>query len=136
MGVEHIRYDDVREFYRERGGVERECNPTIIIEETSKFFKLPIERILKPGARSKKVSMARNIAIYTAAQILKPNLTKLGQYFGLRSHTTVVSAVRKIHVLSEENSAVKTAIIVVRRNVDKRRKTNPGGVDGELPIVS
>ncbi len=56
--------------------------------------------------RHKSVAFARQVAMYLCRQRLKCSFPELGRAFGNRDHTTVMSAVRRVEKLLEEDPQV------------------------------
>ncbi len=56
--------------------------------------------------RHKSVAFARQVAMYLCRQRLKCSFPELGRAFGNRDHTTVMSAVRRVEALRQQDPAV------------------------------
>ncbi len=72
---------------------------------------------LKSHRRHRAVSFPRMVAMYVCRQRLKLSYPELGDRFGGKDHTTVMSAVRKIGGLVESDEQVKSAIAAIERKV-------------------
>jgi chromosomal replication initiator protein len=57
------------------------------------------------------------VAMYVCRQRLKLSYPELGDRFGGKDHTTVMSACRKIGDLAEKDEQVRTAIAAIERKV-------------------
>lgn len=80
-------------------GLSEECQQKEITTESiakavSSYFKIPLGDI-RGKSRVKQLTHARHIGMYLTYKILKIPLTDIGQYYGRRDHTTVMSAVNK-----------------------------------------
>ena len=61
---------------------------------------------LKSSSRQKKISSARMLAMYLSRQHTQNACSEIGDYFGGRSHSTVIAAQKKVAVWLEENQAI------------------------------
>ena len=58
-------------------------------------FELPGDS-LQSSHRRKNVSTARMLAMWLARKLTRAGLSEIGQYFGRRSHSTVISAQKRV----------------------------------------
>jgi chromosomal replication initiator protein len=72
---------------------------------------------LKSHRRHRAVSFPRMVAMYVCRQRLKLSYPELGDRFGGKDHTTVMSAVRKIGGLVDSDEQVRSAIAAIERKV-------------------
>ncbi|MFW6050627.1 MAG: chromosomal replication initiator protein DnaA [Myxococcota bacterium] len=72
---------------------------------------------LKGKRRHRAVSFPRMVAMYLCRQRLGVSFPEIGQRFGGKDHTTVMSAVRKIDGLVESDDSVRTAIEAIDRKL-------------------
>lgn len=72
---------------------------------------------LKSHRRHRAVSFPRMVAMYVCRQRLKLSYPELGDRFGGKDHTTVMSAVKKIGGLVDKDEQVRTAIAAIERKV-------------------
>lgn len=80
------------ELFPQRGGVVRlDDIQRVICDE----FGINWEQ-LKSDGRSRKISQPRMLAMWLARKHTRAALTEIGEYFGRRSHSTVVSAQQKV----------------------------------------
>ena len=61
---------------------------------------------LKSSSRQKKVSAARMLAMYLSRQHTQNACSEIGDYFGGRSHSTVIAAQKKVVGWLEQNQAI------------------------------
>ncbi len=69
--------------------------PSIIIDETAKYYELSADD-LKGPSRTKNTALARQIAMYEIRKLTNLALQDIGNIFGGRDHTTVLSSIQKI----------------------------------------
>ncbi len=62
---------------------------------------------LQSSQKAKTVSHPRMLAMWLARKHTRAALTEIGQYFGRRTHSTVISAQKKIESLMAQGSSVK-----------------------------
>lgn len=72
-----------------------------VIWASSEVFSVPYNFILAER-RSKKIVLARHMAMYVAYQITFSSTTMIGRAFGNRDHTTVLHAIKKVNALVAE----------------------------------
>jgi chromosomal replication initiator protein len=71
-------------------------------------FGLPTES-LQSGRRAKTVSSARMLAMFLARKHTRAGLAEIGEHFGRRSHSTVISAQKRVTELLATQSDVDLA---------------------------
>ncbi len=59
--------------------------------------------------RTKKVNVPRKLAMYLARKYTRSALTEIGEYFGRRSHSTVIAAQNNVEKSRGENTTVQVA---------------------------
>jgi chromosomal replication initiator protein len=72
---------------------------------------------LKGKRRHRAVSFPRMVAMYLCRQRLGVSFPEIGQRFGGKDHTTVMSAVRKIDGLVESDGSVRSAVDAIDRKL-------------------
>src|SRR5690606_32790071 len=77
---------------------ERAVSIQDIQQEVCAFYRLSIED-LKAKKRTKNVAFPRQIAMYLCREMTDSSLSKIGEQFGGRDHTTVIHAHEKISSL-------------------------------------
>jgi chromosomal replication initiator protein len=65
--------------------------------------------ILQSAAKGAHVSHPRMLAMWLARKYTRAGLSEIGTYFGRRSHSTVISAQRKVEGWKANGSVLKTA---------------------------
>jgi len=76
------------------GGVFMPSADTII-EETAKYYSLPVEEI-KSERRTRNTALARQISMYLIRTLTNLSLKDIGGIYGGRDHSTVLTSIRKI----------------------------------------
>ena len=85
-----------------------------LIQETiSKYFNITVEE-LKGVKRSNDVTFPRQIAMYLCRNVAQLPLTKIGDGFGKRDHTTVIHACTKIEKEIQNNVSTKRIVESVK----------------------
>lgn len=70
-------------------------NPQRIIAVTADFFEIDTET-LTGTSKIRKITYARQLAMYLCRELTDLSLPKIGEYFGGKDHSTVVYAARKV----------------------------------------
>ena len=85
-----------------------------LIQETiSKYFNITVEE-LKGVKRSNDVTFPRQIAMYLCRNVAQLPITKIGEGFGKRDHTTVIHACTKIEKEIQNNVSTKRIVESVK----------------------
>ena len=71
---------------------------------------------LKSAKRTRSLSQPRMLAMYLARKHTQAAYSEIGQYFGGRNHSTVISAERKIHDWLKDQTSIKIASQTWRLN--------------------
>ena len=85
----------------------------LIQETVSKYFNVTVEE-LKGVKRSNDVTFPRQIAMYLCRNVAQLPLTKIGDGFGKRDHTTVIHACSKIEKEVQNNVSTKRIVESVK----------------------
>ena len=88
---------------------KKKLDETRIINVVADYYNLTPSQ-LTGKIRTSEISMARHIAIYLCREILDMPFTKIGQTFGGKDHSTVMSAVKKVDKELKTNDQMKTVI--------------------------
>src|SRR5579883_2925840 len=88
----------------------------VVQKEVANYFNLkPAD--LKSGKRHQLVARPRQIAMYLARKLVKASYPELGQRFGGKDHTTVMSACKKIEQLMVSDPKTRHAVEQLERNL-------------------
>ena len=85
----------------------------LIQETVAKYFNVTVEE-LKGVKRSNDVTFPRQIAMYLCRNVAQLPLTKIGEGFGKRDHTTVIHACSKIEKEIQSNVSTKRIVESVK----------------------
>ena len=97
--------------------LEKQTTVEDIQRATCEYFNLRLSD-LKSHRRHRAVSFPRMVAMYVSRQRLKLSYPELGDRFGGKDHTTVMSAVKKIGgLLDKDDEDVKNAVAAIERKV-------------------
>ena len=72
------------------------------------FFGIKAQE-LKSSRRSRNVARPRMLAMFLARKLVRASYNEIGQYFGGRNHSTVVSAERTVREWMEEGTAIQVS---------------------------
>lgn len=92
--------------------LERDCIRIVRmsdVEETVCTFFGVEPKDLRSPRRHRSVSQPRMLAMYLARKHTQAAYSEIGEYFGGRNHSTVMSAERKVRTLLKERTAVKVS---------------------------
>lgn len=96
--------------------LEKQTTVEDIQRAACEYFNIRLGE-LKSHRRHRAVSFPRMVAMYVCRQRLKLSYPELGDRFGGKDHTTVMSAVKKISGLVDKDEQVRTAIAAIERKV-------------------
>ncbi len=113
--------------HRSRSSPRRRCAPQSpspitqtsvedIQRATCDYFNIRLVD-LKSHRRHRAVSFPRMVAMYLCRQRLNTSYPELGERFGGKDHTTVISAVRKISGLLDKDDSLRTAVEAIERKL-------------------
>lgn len=85
-----------------------------VIEAVSKYYDITPDRLLS-NVRSADIVNARSVAMYICRDLLEMQLTKIGEYFGGKKHTTVLHALNKV---TDEESLMSDVKLIEKRLAD------------------
>ena len=92
---------------------EKVLSIELIQETIAKYFNITVEEI-KGVKRSNDVTFPRQIAMYLCRNVAQLPLTKIGEGFGKRDHTTVIHACNKIDKEVQNNMSTKRIVESVK----------------------
>jgi chromosomal replication initiator protein len=87
-----------------------------IQKEVSTYFGIKISEI-KGAKRHKAVSRPRQIAMFLCRKLTKASFPEIGQRFGGKDHSTVISACKKIESLIEKDLSMKSTVEIIEKNI-------------------
>ena len=83
---------------------------------TARHFTLRLSD-LRGSSRRRPVVAARDVAIYLCRQLTRESLSRIGEYFGGRDHTTVLHACRKTDEMLQADPAIRQAMDHLQRKL-------------------
>lgn len=86
-----------------------------IIKEVASVFQVRHADI-KGQARTKKIVLSRQVAMYLAKEMIKDSLMSIGAYFG-KTHSTILHACKNIEILVEKDYDLRRQIDMIRRHL-------------------
>jgi chromosomal replication initiator protein len=87
-----------------------------IQKEVASYFNLKVAD-LRSSKRHKAVARPRQIAMFLCRKLTDSSFPEIGQRFGGKDHSTVISACNKIKDLSEKDLSVRTAVETLERQL-------------------
>ena len=85
-----------------------------IIKAVADYYGLT-EKQIKSKSRTKNIATARHISMYLSRKLLDLSYDKIGEEFGGKDHSTVLSAYEKIDKLVRENEIYKKIVDDIRK---------------------
>ena len=98
------------------GNGKREVSVEFIQEVVANHFGILVDE-LRSKKRTAHITQARHMAMYLSRMLLDGPLTKIGQAFGGRDHTTVIHACDKISGEVETNEDMRRTIIILEKAI-------------------
>jgi chromosomal replication initiator protein len=105
----------VREYLSQRDEAVRPKMRDIAVA-TARHFSLRLSD-LRGTSRRRPVVVARDVAVYLCRQLTRETLSRIGEYFGGRDHTTVLHACRKTEEHIEADPAIQQAVDQLQRTL-------------------
>ena len=101
---EQINVDNVIRAVRDMLSTKNEFlpSPDLIISEVAQFYQLDSEN-LKGQGQNKTTSAARNVAMYLIRNMTDLSLQEIGDIFGNRHYSTVISSIKRVEKLLKED---------------------------------
>ena len=87
-----------------------------IIKAVADYYGLT-EKQIKSKSRTKNIATARHISMYLSRKLLDLSYDKIGEEFGGKDHSTVLSDYEKIDKLVRENEIYKKIVDDIRKNI-------------------
>ncbi|MCS6915848.1 MAG: chromosomal replication initiator protein DnaA [Myxococcales bacterium] len=90
----------------------------MVQKEVANYFNVKIAD-LKGQKRHQAIARPRQIAMYLARKLCKCSYPELGQKFGGKDHTTVLSACRKVESLIQEDIKIRHIVQEIERHLSQ-----------------
>jgi len=92
-------------------------DPMRVINQVAEHFQVPVQE-LKGTSRTKRVALARQVAMYLMRNVLNLSLKDIGFHFGGKDHTTVMHAIEKINTLKSRDPLFASQIERISRLIN------------------
>lgn len=90
-----------------------------IQKTVSEYYNVSIAD-LKSSKRDKRIAVPRHISIWICRHLTEYSLTDIGEEFGGRDHTTIMSSLKKIEDLLKTDSTLSDTIKVLEKQIKGR----------------
>lgn len=87
-----------------------------VLREVANYFNVKIAD-LKGTSRHASVTRPRQIGMYLSRKLCKASFPEIGQKFGGKDHTTVMSACRRVEALIVEDAKVRSMVQEIERHL-------------------
>jgi len=92
-----------------------------VIATVAEHFQVPVQE-LKGQLRTKRVALARQVAMFLMRNILSLSLKDIGYYFGGKDHTTVMHAIEKVSGLQDEDPGLANTLETLTRQLQQSNR--------------
>ncbi|NPV14083.1 chromosomal replication initiator protein DnaA [candidate division WOR-3 bacterium] len=96
---------------------EDPLDPSRVITAVAEHFQVPVQE-LKGQSRTKRIALARQVAMYLMRSVLNLSLKDIGYHFGGKDHTTVMHATEKINELKARDPLFASQIERLSRHIN------------------
>lgn len=87
-----------------------------IQEVVASYYNITVPD-LTSSKRSKSISDPRQIAMYLSRKLINMSLSKMGEKFGGRDHTTIMHGCDKVVAMMEENPGLKETVLDLEKRI-------------------
>jgi len=94
----------------------RSIDPPRIFEQVAIFYALSVGDLMAKN-RTKKVALARQVAMYLLIYELELSPTQVGRLLGGRDHSTVIHGAGKINGEVTENGQVRKDVLAIKEAI-------------------
>jgi len=94
----------------------RSIDPQRIFEQVAMFYALSVRDLMAKN-RTKKVSLARQVAMYLLIYELELSPTQVGRMLGGRDHSTVIHGAGKIQGEVTENGQIRQDVLAIKEAI-------------------
>jgi len=113
-----ITLEMAQELITDLGGVAtRRLTPESILSSVCDAFHAS-ERELKGPRRHRHVTLPRQVAMYLIRELTDASLPAIGEVFGGRDHTTVISSIKRIEQLRAADPALRHRMDTLRKRLE------------------
>ena len=93
-----------------------QTDPQRIVLEVSRHFRVTVAELLGKG-RTKKVALARQVAMFLLHTELEMSATDVGRMLGGRDHSTVIHGAGKISAGVNEDSRLRQDVLTIKEGI-------------------
>jgi len=97
---------------------KKQITMDLIMEKVCNYFNVS-EREIKSTKRVKNILIPRQIAMYLTRELTNSSLNSIGEYFGVKDHTTVINACKKIKNLIGMDNYIRSAVENIKRGLNE-----------------
>lgn len=108
--------DAIQDLFTSRPGLHP--TPSLILEEVSRFYAIPLERI-KSSARTKDVVIPRQVTEYLIRELTDKSLPEIGAFLN-QHHTTVLYGINKLAEQMSGDPQLKAAVDDLKTTIQNR----------------
>ena len=95
---------------------ENKLTTDYIMEIVADFYNITVDD-LKGSKRPKKIAYPRQIGMYLARKLLDTSLSKIGEDYGGRDHTTIIHACKKIEEDLEKDKSLEKDLMELEKRI-------------------
>lgn len=95
---------------------ENKLTTDYIMEIVADFYNITVDD-LKGSKRPKKIAYPRQIGMYLARKLLDTSLSKIGEDYGGRDHTTIIHACKKIEEDLEKDKVLEKDLMELEKRI-------------------
>ncbi len=113
-----IRFETVMNALKSQAVVSDKTglSPSKIIKGVADYYGLTHQQITSK-TRTKNIANARHISIYLCRKLLNLSYIKIGDEFGGRDHSTIMSAYTKVEKAIQKDPAMRTAVEEIEKRI-------------------
>jgi len=89
-----------------------------ILQSVATVFEVKVSEI-KGESRHKEITMARQVAMYLAKEMIADSLIKIAASFGGKTHSTLLHAWKKISDLIQINETLRRQVEMAQKNIEE-----------------
>ena len=99
--------------------VSKEISEKRIVDVVSRYYNLTSSQVLG-NSHLKQITLARHICMYLIRNILDVPFTKIGQFFGGKDHSTVMSGINKVENLLKTDTQMGNVLNALKLEINKK----------------
>ena len=103
-------------------GKNNELTEDRIIEVVGDYYHLTEEQI-KSKVRTSQIALARQISMYLCRTLLSTPFVQIGNIFGGRDHSTVMTSVEKVDKMLKTDAQLNNAISSIKKSLNIKQNT-------------